>query len=253
VRMDHPIFQPFGKPHSGAFSSARFFDHARLSVTSDAEVPARFDNGDPALVSIKVDKGRVLIFASSADDTSNDLPLKAVYAPLWQQMLQYLENFHQRRHWLEVGEILAPRRQLMDTALRQAKGNMDLGEAVVVLSPRKQRLQLAPGSDSLLMDEAGFYEIRTVNSNAVVAVNTVPKESDLTHGNAEEMVTGWISSKPAVFSQDERLSPEEQDRRQRFWSLFLIAALIFLAAELLLSNLQVTRNAQQAETNNRPL
>ena len=39
VRMDHPIFQPFSKPHSGTFSSARFFKHARISPGPGAEDP----------------------------------------------------------------------------------------------------------------------------------------------------------------------------------------------------------------------
>jgi hypothetical protein len=50
IRMDHPIFQPFREPHSGTFTNARFFSHARLSPGPEAEIPARFENGDPALV-----------------------------------------------------------------------------------------------------------------------------------------------------------------------------------------------------------
>ena len=75
-----------------------------------------------------------------------------------------------------------------------------------------------------MVDKAGFYEIRTMNVNAAVAVNTAPRESDLTHGNAEEMAAGWMSSKPAVYAQEERPTAEEQDRRQRFWTYLLIAA-----------------------------
>jgi hypothetical protein len=245
VRMDHPIFQPFSRPHSGSFSSARFFRHARMSVGSGAEIPARFDNGDPALVSIHLDKGRVLIFASSADDSCNDLPLKAVYAPFWQQMLHYLENFQERRHWLDVGDTLAPKRLLLDTALHQAKANLDQAESVAVLDPARQRLSMAPGADSIVVDKAGFYEIRSMNVNAFVAVNPIPRESDLTHGNAEEMTAGWISSQSSGFSQDERPTPEEQDRRQRLWSLVLILGALFLISELLLSNLRMTVNPKQ--------
>jgi hypothetical protein len=239
VRMDHPIFRPFSRPNSGSFSSARFFRHARVTAGSGAEIPARFDNGDPALVSIPVEKGRVLIFASSADDSANDLPLKAVYAPFWQQILRYLENFQERRHWLDVGDTMAPKKLLVDAALRQAKGNVDLSGSIAVLDPARQRISVAPGSDSIPLDKAGFYEIRAMQLNATVAVNPIARESDLTHGNAEEMTAGWISSKSASFAQDERLSPEEEDSRQRIWSLLLIAAALFLLSELVLSNLQL--------------
>jgi hypothetical protein len=236
VRVDHPIFQPFGKPHSGTFSNSRFYSYARLSVGAGTEVPARYDNGDPALVSVGVGKGRVLIFTSSADDTFNDLPLKAVYAPFWQQMLRYLEGFREQRHWLEVGDTAAPKKLLVETALRQAKGNMDPGDAIAILDPEKRRLAWTPDLEEVVLDRAGFYDIRTMNLSAAVAVNPVPRESDLTHGNAEEMIAGWLSSKPAVFSQEERLSPEEQDRRRHIWIFLLAAAIVFLAAESLLSN-----------------
>jgi hypothetical protein len=240
VRIDHPIFQPFGKPHSGTFSSGRFFSHALLSVGAGAEVPARFDNGDPALVCLPFGKGRVVIFSSSADDSSNDLPLKAVYAPFWQQILRYLEGFREQRHWLDVGDTAAPKTYLSETALRQAKGNPDSSDAIAILDPEKRRLAWTPALEAVVLDRAGFYEIRTLNLSAIVAVNTVPKESDLTHGNAEEMIAGWLSSKPAVSSQEERLTPEEQDMRQRIWIFLLAAAVLFLAAESLLSNLRLT-------------
>jgi hypothetical protein len=239
IRIDHPVFQPFSKPHSGTFTSARFFNHARISAGAGAEVAARFDNGDPALISIEVGKGRVMIFASSADDASNDLPLKAVYAPFWQQILRYLESFREQRHWLSVGDIIYSRRLLTETALRQSKANADANEAIVILDPKKRRLAVVPGSNDVATEWAGFYEIRTMNLIAMVAVNTAPGESDLTHGNVEEMTAGWISSKPAVFTQDEQLSPEEHDRRHHLWALLLIGAVLLMISESLLSNYEV--------------
>jgi hypothetical protein len=248
VKMDHPVFRPFATPHSGNFSGARFFNHAKLTVGPGAETPAAFDNGDPALVTMNIGKGRVLVFASSADDESNDLPLKAVYAPLWQQMLRYLENFREKRQWLSVGDALAPKKLLADTALRQAKGNTIPSEAVVVLDPNKQRVAMAPGSDAVVADRAGFYEIRTVNLNSIVAVNPSARESDLAHGNAEEMAAGWMSHNAGNLNQDERRSPEEQDRRQHIWSMLLVAAILLLLSELFLSNLRLTTDNLRFET-----
>lgn len=239
IRMDHPIFHPFSEPHSGTFSSARFFEHARLTVDSGGDIPARFDNGDPALVSVAVDKGRVLIFPSSADDSTNDLPLKAVYAPFWQQMLRYLENTQDTRRWLQVGDTIPLRKLLVEEALKQGKGNVDLDQAIVVLDPDKQRLAIASGSDSAPADKKGFYDIRTSGLSSTAAVNTIPRESNLAHGNAEEMTVGWLSPNDQaapISLPDEQVSPEEQDRRQRFWRFLLLAALLFFITEGLLSN-----------------
>jgi hypothetical protein len=239
LRMDHPIFRPFNAPNSGTFSNARFFRHARLQVSGAAQTLARFDNGDPALVAVDVDKGRVLVLASSADDATNDLPVRSVFAPFWHQMLRYLENFRQERQWLEVGDTIAPRKLLVEAAVRQGKGNVNLNQAIVVMDPARRRIALTPGSDAVAVDMAGFYEIRTSNLIAGVAVNPSLRESDLTHGNAEEMAAGWAATEtqsPAVFSADERPTAEEQDKRERIWRHLLLGVLAVLVFEGLLAN-----------------
>jgi hypothetical protein len=242
--MDHPIFRAFSEPHSGTFSSARFFKHARIRVSAGGQVLARFDNGDPALVAADIDKGRVLVFASSADDATNDLPVKAVYAPFWHQILRYLENFRQERQWMDIGDTISPRKLLVEAAVRQGKGNVNLNQAIVVMDPAKHRVPMAPGSDAVAVDMAGFYQIRTSNLNASVAVNPALRESDLAHGNWEEMAAGWVSTEPkapAVVSSDERPTAEEQDRRTRLWRYLLLAVLALLLVEGLLSNRFILR------------
>jgi hypothetical protein len=244
VKTEHPIFQPFGEPHSGTFSTARFFRHVRLELTGKGDVPARFDNGDPAIIAVPFEKGRVLVFPSSIDDAWNDLPLKAVYAPFWQQMLHYLENFQESRLWVEVGDTVAPRTLLIESALKQGKGNIDLNQPVVVVDPERQRIPAA-ATEALSVDKAGFYEIRTLGLTSMVAVNTVPRESDLGHGNSEEMVAGWISkeSAPARAALDsEPLTPEQEDQRQRLWVYWLIAAFGLLIAENVLGNKSVLKS-----------
>ena len=134
---------------------------------------------------------------------------------------------------------MAPKKLLVDAVLHQTKGNVDLSESVVVLDPNNQRVSIAPGSDDIAVDKAGFYQIRTMNMNVSVAVNAQTRESDLTHGNAEEMTAGWMSLESSVFPQDEHHTPEEQDHRQRLWALLLTAAALFLIMELALSNYEL--------------
>ncbi len=244
LRLDHPIFRPFSEPHSGNFSTARFSRHARLRITGPAEVLARFDNGDPALVAAEQGKGHVLVFASSADDSANDLPLKAVYAPFWQQMVRFLDNVSEEKHAFQVGETIAPRKLLLEAALRRGKEGLDLNQAVAVLDPDRKRVPITADADAVLLQKAGFYEVRTASINADVAVNPVPRESDLAHGNAEEMTAGWLSPDARttpVQAEDEPMSPEDQDKRQQFWRYLLSAALVFFVGEALLSNRFVLR------------
>jgi hypothetical protein len=167
------------------------------------------------------------------------LPLKPVFAPFWQQMLHFLDNVSAENRTVQVGEIIAPRKALLETALRSGKTGIDLNQAVVVLDPARRRLPMSPGVDSLFAERIGLYEVRTANLSATVAANPVPRESDLAHGNAEEMAAGWAPLDPRSMqaaSDDERLSPEDQDRRQRFWRYLMLAALIFFLSEALLAN-----------------
>ena len=123
---------------------------------------------------------------------------------------------------------------------------MDSSQSLAVLDPARQRLSIAPGSDSIAVERTGFYEIRAENLNASVAVNAPSRESDLTHGDAEEMIAGWTSSKSTVFKQAEPATPEEQDRRQRIWALLLLAAALLLLSETFLSNSQSSTEAPAA-------
>ncbi len=239
MRMDHPIFSPFREPHSGSFSTARFFKHARLVVRPPAEVIARFDNGDPALATVPYENGRVLVFTSSSDDSGNDLPLKSVFAPFWQQMLKYLENFKAPRSWVMVGDTIAPRDVLVESAQRQSRVALDANQAIAIVDPAKQRIPGAALGDSILAERTGFYEVKSANFGTLVAVNPVPRESDLGHANSEELAAGWSAAAGRAAESaatEERLTPEQQDRKQRLWRFPLAAALLLLLTEGLLSN-----------------
>ena len=238
ISAAHPIFRPFSDPHSGTFVNARFYTYARLTVATGAEVLARFDNGTPALVAAERGKGRALVFASSADDSGNDLPLKAVYAPFWQQILRYLSHYREERRWVEVGETIAPRKLLEEAALRQGKTVTISDQAVALLDPAGDRVQMNPGSEVFTLDKAGFYQVRMSGLNVMIPVNPTPRESNLSHGDSEEMVSGWVSREPASVSQTAekvRLEPAEQERMQQFWRFLLLAALLFLLTEAFLS------------------
>jgi hypothetical protein len=53
------------------------------------------ENGDPLLVETYLQKGKLFLFASTADLDWNDLPLKAPYLPLIQGLLKEAVGFHQ--------------------------------------------------------------------------------------------------------------------------------------------------------------
>ena len=94
--VTHPALAMFKDTSSLNVASARFTQYFGLEPALEANDPnavqvmMRFSNGDPAFVERHVELGRVILAASSAGASWNQLPLKPSYVPLVYQLLFYL-------------------------------------------------------------------------------------------------------------------------------------------------------------------
>ncbi len=235
LNYSHPIFEVFKAPRSGDFSGTRIFRYRALDVTApgnDARVLARFDDGAVAAAEKRIGAGRVIAWCSTLDDSWNDLALKPVFLPLVHQAIRYLARYEEPAAWRTVGQAL-------DVAERAA-GPGDR----VALTPAGQRVTLT-GPDAprfIELGEQGFYEVRTTSGHGgrpfTVAVDLDPAESDLTAMDPQELVaaaTGHAAPErtPATATA---VAPEETERRQGIWWYLLLAGILVLAAETVLSN-----------------
>jgi hypothetical protein len=87
-----PSKQPIFRELSSAnLSTASFHVYEQLEqMPPAAEMLLEFADGSPALVEEGLGKGKVLWFASSLDDSWNNLPFRPFYLPLLQQSVRYL-------------------------------------------------------------------------------------------------------------------------------------------------------------------
>jgi len=85
----HPIFKPFADPEFGDLRRPAFTAITRVDPDASARVVARFRGGAPALIEKPAGKGRVLLFASSADRAWGDWPRGRMYLPMVHQMVAY--------------------------------------------------------------------------------------------------------------------------------------------------------------------
>jgi hypothetical protein len=229
VDYSHPIFELFKSPRSGDFSGARFFRYHALVASADAQVLARFDDGTPALVERKVGSGRVLIWASTFDNDWNDLPLKPVFLPFVHRLVSHLAGYRAPTAWMTVGQVLEV--PSGDRRLVRPAG----GQTAFPTAERSRVVELA---------EQGFYEIRDRTGHdarpQVVAVNVDVSESDLTPLDPEEMIAAITGSarsdRVAAQKAAERLTPQEQERRQALWRYLLLIGLALLASDTIVSN-----------------
>jgi hypothetical protein len=105
VDTRHPVFQAFG-PAAAALGGVRF---TRAWDLSDEgwDVIARFTDGRAALVERRVERGRVLVFASDLDLAWNDLPVHPAFVPFVHETLRYAAQFRSTPHEIFVADLPA--------------------------------------------------------------------------------------------------------------------------------------------------
>jgi hypothetical protein len=155
---------------ANAWEGVKFF-RATSIKPGDAKVIARLTDNTPVLLEKKIGQGKVLVFASTFDNLSNDFPLHPAFVPFVEQTAEYLGGSEVEASMLPVGAFLELR-----TAEQKAM-------AVEVTGPDGQRalsLSEAAKAQTLDLDRSGFYDVRRGSGKQqLVAVNVDRAESDL--------------------------------------------------------------------------
>ena len=147
--------------------AANFYRSVDVEPAADDRVLIRLDDGTPLLLERALGAGRVLLFTSSLDREWNDLPVQPVFVPFMAGIANHLLGGAGFTSEAELGSTLAVR------ALGLAGGQ--------IFDPRGEAaLGLGAGSDDVLLDQVGFYEVVGGGTTELVAVNFDPRESDLT-------------------------------------------------------------------------
>ena len=106
----------------------------------------RLADGTPLLLERAMGAGRVLLFTSSLDREWNDLPVQPAFVPLMAGIANHLLGGAGFTSEADLGSTLAVR------ALGLSGGQ--------IFDPRGEAaLGLGAGSDDVLLDQVGFYEV----------------------------------------------------------------------------------------------
>jgi hypothetical protein len=234
IEYAHPVFEPLRAARSGNFSSVAVYGYRRITPAASAQIVARFDGSSPALLERRVGTGRVLLWGTTLDISWNDLPLSKVYVPFVHRSLRHLSAYTEPRPWLTVGQVLDPAAAAAPRA--DATPN-------IALTPSGRRLPIDDEGDQVMeLAEQGFYELRNQNSPeaVVVAANVDPAEADLTPMDPKEIVAAATgdpaNAQGGGATTGVPLTAEAQERNQRLWWYLLVAGILLLAADTLMSN-----------------
>jgi hypothetical protein len=147
--------------------AARFTRYLTVEPAPEDRVLMRLADATPLLIERGIGDGRVLVFTSSLDREWNDLPVQTAFVPLMAGIANELLGGAGFTSEADLGSTLAVR------ALGLSGGQ--------IFDPRGEpALGLGAGSDDVVLDQVGFYEVVGGGVTEVVAVNFDPRESDLT-------------------------------------------------------------------------
>ena len=161
IDTSHPALQGLDE-----LRTAKFTRVVAVEPGPEDRVLARLDDGTPLLLERPLAAGRVLLFTSSLDKEWNDLPVQPVFVPLIAGLANHLLGGAGFTSEADLGSTLAVR------ALGFAGGQIfdPSGDAA---------LGLGAGSEDVLLDQVGFYEVVGGGTSQLVAVNFDGRESDL--------------------------------------------------------------------------
>lgn len=235
------VFELFSAPHSGDFSTAKFFRYRTFAAPVREGVLARFDDGAVALAEKRLGEGRVVVWTSTLDTFWNDLARQPVFLPFVHQLMKHAAGYAEANPYHQVGEVVDLTRwieaMLGDGSPEGREGDL------VVSTPSEETMVIPPTEERplLALEEQGFYELRLAGLSGQtpmsVAANLNFGESDLALLDPDELVAS-VSFREAVDSSDAgvEMTPSEQEGRQAYWRYLLLAAFVLLVSETVLSN-----------------
>jgi hypothetical protein len=219
IDRSHPAMQKTD------FAGVRFY-HSVMVDDSAGRVLARLSDRTALALDRNVGEGRVVIFASTFDNVSNDLPLHATFVPFVEHLSQYLEG----GETVEASQAVG--------AYAELRTGKDRGAAAEVLDPDGKRtltLGETTTAKTYRFDREGFFDVRPANGRRrLVAVNADRRESDLTEVPEETLALWQGAPPPPAGGAGGGTSTDEV--RQSLWKYLLAALLGVALAESVVAN-----------------
>ena len=240
---EHPALGDLVEPAS-LYQSVLVYRHVRMDAAGspDARVLARLDDGEAVLAERSIDKGRVLMLATSAHVGWTNLPLRPIFLPLVVRLTFWLSGSEQDRREVLAGSPLVLE---LDSGAAAGQGGVE------VQPPSGEIIRLntegTGGSTRQTFSypdthQIGIYQLRPLGAAGAApiafSVNVDPDEAEEKTMDRDELQQRFGRT-PVVFADNpDDLSDTFAWLREgeSLWELFLGAVLVVLVFETYVSN-----------------
>jgi hypothetical protein len=201
-----------------------------FALTPEDRVLVAQSARSPVLIERDIGAGRIMLFASSLDNSSSDLPVKPVFVSFISEVAQYLSN-----------EKLLVKEQLSDSFLQLTLTGGSSGQVVDPDGANLLSLEDTTRDQDVQLNKTGYYQVFTPAGEVLVAVNPDIRESDLTLMPAQTLqrwqsvVAGTATETTTSLSTATEVSETDLDEVE-IWRFFLILLALMVLAESLLGN-----------------
>jgi hypothetical protein len=213
IDVGHPALRSVER-----FTGVKFYQAIRVAPAK-SHVLAKLNDDTPLVLERQIGEGKALVFASTFDNSANDLPLHASWVPFVQQTAAYLAG---------GGGTEQPANLTVDAyvELRTA----DSKGAAEVLGPDGNRLlslEEAATAKNFAARSEGFFELKAANGrHSLLAVHADRRESDLALMPKETQDLWKATGQSDQSSQDASTLGDQGDKRP--WGLWPILLLLLL-------------------------
>jgi hypothetical protein len=227
IAFDDPLFAAMSGAHFNDFTQIRFWKHRRLAAEqlTDANILARFENGDPALAEWQIGEGRVYVLTSGWHPADSQLARSWKFVLLVSALVEGNRAGRSDRVYFVVNDPV-PLRE------REEEQN-DLA----ITKPDGTRMMLPAAARSFdATNIPGVYSMTTADGVQNFAVNLDPMESRTATVGAETLEQlGCRLAGPTGVAQNQierqQLQDAQLESRQKIWQWLIMAALGLVVTE----------------------
>ena len=226
IDFEHPLFASFLGARYNDFTKIRFQRHRilRVSTTGNADVIARFDTGDPAVMVQRRGPGQLVILASGWHPADSQLALSSKFVPFLEGLLDKTGNASQTPQNWHVHDAIP------------------VDGFSVVETPAGEEITLDSGATHFHATlTPGIYQARLSDQSRRWSVNLAPSESrtapiDRSALEQHGVQLGITVSRETELERARQLRRTELESNQKIWRWAILAAFGLLVLETWLAS-----------------
>jgi hypothetical protein len=252
-----PTWQNLVGPDESLFDRIDLFAYRKLARNLGDQAQQGYSilntsSGDPLIVSAKAGRGRIIQFAFPCDNAWTDLPLRAIFVPMMQQLMLELAG-SQKRTTVNLGQAISvPTNELHPSVPTTSKIGYLVQYPDGTETSLRPDVSIEPPSLTVIPTGTGVYrftaEIRRSGeppvdpaklNSSIRVVEIPPVESKLQDAATVRLQTAADTVDANVFTDSPSLRSDDRTRRygREIWRWILGLLLIAMIAEIILQQI----------------